>query len=176
MTDSGEAGLQSERQSPAAKRTHGRHLKTQRVIQALRKRSGRVIVASVVLALIFAGLARIQHQFVHSQVYRTTSQELASGAQLIASEIAYEDKWDLKDYRNSIGLPGEPSAWYILTRDGLIVDITGFIPGVFGRVNAPEDSIFKGLPTAAAETWCLLQTPLQGGYVILGIVSPKESR
>jgi hypothetical protein len=121
-----------------------RYLKSRYVLQALRKRSGRLLVASVILALVFAGLARIQHRFVHSQVYRMTSQELASKAEEIAGEVAYEDKWDLKDYRDSSGLPGEPSDWYILTRDGLIVDITGFIPGVFGRVRlsvAPDVSL-----------------------------------
>jgi hypothetical protein len=149
-----------------------RHLKARYLLQALRKRSGRLLVASVALALIFAGLARIQHQFVHSQVYRTTSQELAAGAEQIAGEVWSGGKWDLKDYRNSVGLPGDPSAWYILTRDGLIVDITGFIPGVFGRVYASAD---PNLSTAVGETWCLLQRPVEGGYVILGIVSPKNT-
>src|SRR5262249_34352726 len=150
------------------------YLKAGLALQALRKRSGRLFVAFAILALVFAGLALIQHQFVHSQVYRTTTEELASGAEQIAREVTYEDTWDLRDYRDSIGLPGEPSAWYILTRDGLIVDITGFIPGVFGPVHAPEDSIFRGLPTTVGETWRLLQVRVEGGYVILGIVSPKD--
>jgi hypothetical protein len=154
--------------------TQKRYLKARYVFQALRKRSGRLLVASVILALIFTAPARVQHQFVHSQVYRTTSKELALGAEQVASEITSDGKWDLKDYRNSISLPSEPPAWYIITRDGLIVDIAGFIPGIVERVQAPEVPILKGLPTAVGETWHLLQTPVEGGYVILGIPSSRN--
>lgn len=157
-------------------RTQRRYLRARYVLQALRKRSGRLLVASVVLAFVFAGLALIQHRFVHSQVYRTTSQELASGAEQIAREIADEDKWNLKEYRNGVGAPGaEPSAWYVVARDGLVVDIEGFIPGIFGRIHGPEDQIFRGLPTAVGETWRLLETEVEGRYVIVGIVSPKDT-
>jgi hypothetical protein len=133
-------------------------------------------VSLSILTVIFAALALIQHWFVHSQIYRTTTQELASGAEQIVNEITYEGKWNLKDYRDGTGLPGEPSAWYIVSRDGLIIDIVGFIPGIFRRTEAPEPPIFGGLPTAVGETWRLLQRPVEGGYVILGIVSPENTQ
>jgi hypothetical protein len=172
MADIGQTN--NERRSSESVPVQKRYLKARYVFQALRKRSGRLLVASVILALIFTGLARIQHQFVQSQVYRTTSQELASGAEQVASEITSDGKWDLKDYRNSISLPSEPPAWYVITHDGLIVDIAGFIPGIVERVQAPEGPILKGLPTAVGETWHLLQTPVEGGYVILGIPSSSN--
>jgi hypothetical protein len=160
---------------PAASDSEQKSSRARYVLEALRERKTRLLVALIILTLIFVGLALIQHWFVQSQIYRTTSQELASGAEQIASEIAYADRWELKDYRNSISLPSEPPAWYIITRDGHIVDIAGFIPGFFGRVEPPEDRILKGGKTAAEETWHLLQTPVEGGYVILGIVSSKNT-
>lgn len=175
MAETRQVGLQSEHESPQPMPSGKRWLKARHVFLALRKRKARVLVALIALAIIFAGVAFVQHWFVHSQIYRTTSRELASGAEQIASEITYEGKWDLKDYRNSISLPSEPPAWYIITRDGLIVDIAGFIPGILGRVQAPEVPVLKGLPTAVGETWHLLQTPVEGGYVILGIVSSQNT-
>jgi schlafen family protein len=159
------AASNSEQQSP----------KSRYILQSLLKGKTRLLVALIILTIVFAAVAVCQHWFVHSRVYGTAAQELAAEAQQIAREIAPDGKWDLKHYRNSIGLPGDPSAWYILRRDGLAVDIIGFIPGVFGRVSAPEDSIFRGSPTAVEETWRLLQTPVGGGYVILGIASPEDT-
>jgi hypothetical protein len=159
---------------PAASNSEQESPTSRYILQSLLKGKARLLVTLFILTIVFAAVAFCQHWFVHSQVYRTTSRELAAEAQQIAREIAYDGNWHVKEYRNTLGLPGEPSAWYILTRDGLIVDIIGLIPGVFGRVHTPEDPIFRGLPTAVGETWRLLQTPVEGGYVILGIASPED--
>jgi hypothetical protein len=149
------------------------YLKAQHVLEALRKRKGRVLVTLIGLALIFSTFAVVQHWFVQRQVYHTTSQELSSWAELIADEVAYKDRWDLKGYRNA---PILAPTWFILTRDGVVIDIEGFIPGIFGRVDAPDDSIFVGptsWPTAVGENWRVFGKKLSDGYVVVGI-SPVD--
>src|SRR5262249_16963447 len=67
-------------------------------------------------------------------------------------------------------------AWNILTPDGLIIDIEGFVPGIFGRVYAPDDSIFTGptsWQTPVGENWRVFGRKLSDGYVVVG-VSPLD--
>jgi hypothetical protein len=172
VTDVSQPGSESE-QSSEPVRSRKRYLKARRVLQALRKRRGRLLIALIGLALIFSGVAAIQHWFVHWQVYHTASQQLSSWAEQVADEIVYRDKWDLEGYRQaSIPVP----AWYILTRDGLIIDIEGFVPGIFGQVYAPDDSIFTeptSLQTPVGENWRVFGRKLNGGYVVVG-VSPLD--
>jgi len=154
-----QAESESERLFSESIRVKKRYLKARSVFQALRKRRGRLLIALIGLAVIFSGVAAIQHWFVHRQVYHTASQELSSWAEQVADEVAYRDKWDLEGYRQSaIPVP----AWYVLTRDGLVIDIEGFIPGIFGRVYGMDDSIFTE-PTSLqprGEAWRLSQRPL----------------
>jgi len=171
MTYDSPNDLQSERQPP--EHPQKRHLKAQYVLQALRKRKGRLLVALIGLALIFSAVALVQHWFVHRQVYQTTVQELSLWADQVADEIAYRDKWDLRGYRQA-AIPAP--AWNVLTRDGLIIDIDGFIPGIFGPVYAPDNSIFAepiSWQTEVGENWRVFGRKLSDGYVAVG-VSPVD--
>jgi hypothetical protein len=173
VTDIRQGDSEGERQSSELARSQKRYLKARYILQALRKRKGRLLVTLIGLALIFSAVAVFQHWFVHRQVYQTTTQELSSWAEQIAGEIAYEDKWDLKGYRQANILA---PTWYVLTRDGLIIDIDGlFIPGIFGRAYGPDDSVFHGLPTEVGETWRLFQKKVEGGHVIVGISLTPEN-
>jgi hypothetical protein len=151
-----------------------RYLKMRRLLQALRQRAGRLLLTLVVLALVFVTAAVLHHSFVHAQLYRTIRQELGLWAAQIAKEVAYKDKWDLTGYRRaSITAP----SWYIITKDGFIIDIEGLVSGLFGRVELPDQSIYGGpqtVVTTVGETWRLFGRKVVGGTVMVGICSPEN--
>ena len=157
-------------ESGVSERYHGAFY----VLRILRKRGGRFFLAFVCLAIVFAGMAILQHWFVHKQLYQTTKQELTSWAEQVVSEIAYKDKWDLAGYRRAaIMVPG----WFVVTKNGLIVDIEGFIPGLFGKVELPNERIFDAPQTIIStigETWRLFGRKVVGGSVIIGICDPNN--
>src|SRR5437879_5990491 len=99
-----------------------------RALHGIRKRAS----GFALLALVFLFVAEIQHSFVRHQIYETIASDLSSWANEIAREIAYVDRWDLKGYRQaSVTVP----SWYVVTKSGLIVDVEGLVPGLFGRVS-----------------------------------------
>jgi hypothetical protein len=134
----------------------------------------RLVPAFIILALVFGGLAVLQHWFVHAQLYRTTKQELGLSAMQVVREIGYKDKWDLEGYRRSlIAFP----SWYVVTKDGLIVDVQGFIAGLFGKIEAPDERIYSAPQTVVAatgESWRLFGRKFIGGSVIVGICSAEN--
>ncbi|MGA2446303.1 MAG: ATP-binding protein [Opitutaceae bacterium] len=163
-----------EEKQPKQSDVADRHFKTRRMLQALRQRTGRLLLTLVVLALVFVSAAVLQHSFVHAQLYRTIRQELGSWAAQIAGEVAYKDRWDLTGYRRAaITAPG----WDIVTKDGLIVDVEELISGLFGRVELPDQSIYGGpqtVVTIVGETWRLFGRKVVGGTVMVGICSPEN--
>jgi hypothetical protein len=142
-----------------------RYLKVRHIFQLLRKRTG----IFVCLTFIFVSMAVVQRWFIHAHLYQTSKQELASWSEQVANEIAYRDRWDLGGYRRaSITAP----SWYIIAKDGLIVDVEGFIPGLFGKVELPDEAIFsrpQTVTSAVGETWRLAGRKVVGGSVIVGI-------
>ena len=129
----------TEEKQPKQSGASKRYLRARRVLQALRQRTGRLLLTFVVLAPVFVSAAVLQHSFVHAQLYRTIRRELGMWAAQIAGEIAYKDRWDLTGYRRAaITAP----SWYVVTEDGLIVDVEGLISGLFGRVEPPDQSIY----------------------------------
>jgi hypothetical protein len=152
-----------------------RYFRALRILQLLRKRRGRLLIAFVIVVLLFAGMAMTQHWFVHAQLYETTKQELGSWAAEVSKEIVFKDKWDLEGYRRaSITAP----RWYVVTKDGLIVDIEGFIPGLFGRVELPDESVYSAPQTivsAVGEKWRLFGRKVTGGIVLVGICSSEDT-
>lgn len=140
-------------------------------------RRGRLLLYFSLIASLFLGAGLIQHWFVSYQVNKTTDQELASWAAEISRQIAYKDKWDLAGYRNAAILA--PS-WYIVSRDGFVVDIEGkILPGMFDRVEMTYDSIYGSPQTIVSgigETWRLLGKKVEGGSVIVGIPAPTNIR
>jgi hypothetical protein len=164
-----------EEKQPEQSGASKRFLRARRMLQALRQRTGRLLLTLAVLALVFVSAAVLQHSFVHAQLYRTTRQELGLWAAQIAGEVAYKDKWDLTGYRRAaITAP----SWYIVTKDGLIVDVEErLISGLFGRVELPDQSIYGGpqtVMTTVGETWRLFGKKVVGGTVIVGICTPEN--
>jgi hypothetical protein len=126
------------------------------------------------LLAVFAGIAALQHWFVRWQLERTTKQELRLWADQVAREIAYKGKWDRAGFRRaSITAP----AWTILTREGLIGDIEGFVPGLLGPARLPDDTIYTApqtVVTAVGEKWRLFGRKLRDGVVIVGSCNPED--
>ena len=148
-----------------------RYLKVRYILQALRKRKGRLLIAFVILLLVFSAFALLQHLFVRKQVYQTTVKELRAWAEQIADEIGYKARWDLRGYRQAtITVP----MWYVLASDGVIIDIEGFTPEIFDGVTPPDDAIFTApinKSTIFNENWRLLGKKLKDGYVVVGVSS-----
>lgn len=89
-------------------------------------------------------------------------------------EISYKDGWNLKGYRNaSIDVP----AWFIVSKDGLIIDIEGFLSDLFGHISPPDESIYNApttIHTSEGETWRMFGRHVLGGSVIVAICSPDS--
>jgi hypothetical protein len=149
--------------------------RAQQLIYLLRKRSGRLLVVFLFLTLVFVLAAVVQGWFVRTQLDRTTKQELATWAAVVAKEVAYTDKWDLSGYRNaSIFAPN----WHIISKDGLIVDVEGFLPGLFGKVEPPPQTIFERpetITTSIGESWRLFGRKFSDGYVEVGSLSSENT-
>ena len=143
------------------------------VYRAIRKRAP---MFAVVFALLFTIIAFAQYLFVRHGVYKSAELQLQEWADQIAKEIAYKDKWDLTAYRQSEEIKA-PHV-FVLTSDGVVVETTGFIPGVIGQVKLLDDSIFtepKTLKVAeTGETWREFAIKVKGGIVALGILNPQD--
>jgi hypothetical protein len=143
-------------------------------LRFLHNRRGKLLVCFIVLGIVFAAIAILQHWFVHDEADRTADQELALWASQVSSEIAYRDKWDLRGYRNAaINVP----SWYVLGQDGLVIDIEGDIPWVLGRaqmITGLNEGSPQTVVTKVSEAWRLLARRVEGGRVIVGIFSPED--
>jgi Putative DNA-binding domain len=82
----------------------------------------------------------------------------------------------LTGYRNAT--PNVPG-WLVVSEDGLIIDIEQFIPGLFGKVELLDESIYnspKTVKTSSRETWRLLGKEVRGGAIVVGIVAPENDQ
>ena len=142
-----------------------------KLVKAARKPTTRFVLG---LAILFILSGNIQHWFVRRQVYATAKSELDAWAEKIDREIAYQDSWSLKGYRNAgIDAPN----WYVVTSKGLVVDIEGSIPGLLPPVTPPDELIYGESQTVVSEIgerWRLFRKKLEGGMVILGILDPDD--
>lgn len=158
-----------ERKSQAQFGSTKRGLKAKKILYLLRKRAGRFFLVFTFLSVDFVGTAVVQDWFVRTQLYRTANRELDSWAATVEKEIAYNDQWHLAGYRNAtILIP----SWDVVTKDGLILDVEGFMPGLFGKAEPMPESIFDKPTTivsAIGETWRLFGKKVAGGYVVVGI-------
>lgn len=155
--------------------TAKRNLKLTYLLKSLRNWRGQLLLYFALLAIMFAGVGFWQHKFVHRQVYQKIDRELTLWATMVSAEIAYKDKWELKGFRNAaITVP----SWYIVTKDGLIIDSEGeIISGMFGRVEVTNSSIYgspKTVVSSIGETWRLLGRKVDGGTVVVGIPSSRN--
>ena len=125
--------------------------------------------------MLFAGVGLLQHEYVHTSFLRSVDRELAGWASEVATEVAYKERWDLADYRRraSVFAP----RWWIIARDGLVVDIAGLEPNVFKQVKLVGESKF-GSPTTVdssiGESWRILGKKIDGGLAVVGIASPTD--
>ena len=128
------------------------------------------------LALIFAGLftliAIAQGLWLRWHFKTTTRAQLSAWADLVSAEIHIGKQWDIQEYRqSSINAP----MYYVLTKSGLVIDIEGFIPGVIGRVTAPDvpANTPATITTETGETWRILATRVKGGVIYTGVPHPE---
>jgi hypothetical protein len=105
---------------------------------------------------------------------RHVERELSAWAAEVAAEIRYTGKWDLEGYRRaSITAP----RWYVVASDGLIIDIEGFVPGLFGIVDLPDiklDTAPQTIASPAGEKWRIYGRQVAGGAVLVGVQLPEE--
>ncbi len=150
-------------------------LETRYVLKSIRDSRRQVVLYLLALALVFVAIGVVQHVYVRFKVERTVDQELVGWATQVSAEIAYRDKWDLEDYRQRAAIYAP--RWYIVASDGLIVDIEGLFPGVFGRVEPITESIVGSPQTVVSsigESWRLLGKRIDGGLALVGMASPKD--
>ena len=152
-----------------------RYLRACRILRLLSKSRGRLFISFVILVVLFSGMTITQHWFVHAQLGITTEQELGAWAAEVTKEIGFKNNWELEGYRRaSIMAP----AWYVVAKDGLIIDIEGFIPGLFGHVELPAESVYSApqtVVTAVGEKWRLFGRKVTGGIVLVGICSSETA-
>jgi hypothetical protein len=137
--------------------------------QVTRPVSRRIITFAALLAPIFTGIALVQMMVVRHQSWAALRREQEAWVKDIAAEVAYTDKWNLNGYRNaSIVVP----AWYVVTSSGLVVDIEGYMPGIFRTASLPPSAPFESPKTIISElgeAWRILARKLDGGVVVVGM-------
>ena len=130
-------------------------------------------------ALFFTLTAVVQYYFVRAQLYRSTLARLDGWASQIGQAIYSRDRWDLTGYHNAYF--EAPLNYYVITRDGLLVDLEGFVPGLVVQTKWDYGSFYdhpisvtpKGHPEVG-EPWRILGKRVVGGSVIAGISDPEE--
>jgi hypothetical protein len=153
---------------------HRRLQKVDYFIQLFRQRNSHLFLILLFLTALFVGMSRIQHWFIHKQLDRTTKRELSLWAKQVVDEVAYKDRWDLAGYRQALI---EVPIWAIVAKDGLIIDIDGFVPGLLGKVELPNEAVFiapQTVTSSVGETWRLFGKKVAGGIIIVGMTAPKN--
>jgi hypothetical protein len=143
------------------------------IYRVIRKRAP---MFALVFALLFTIIAVAQYLFVRHGVYKSAELQSQQWADQVAMEIAYKDKWDLMAYRRSEDI--EAPHIFTFTSDGIVIDTSGFIPGLIGRAKLIDGSIFtepKTIKVAeTGETWREFAVKVKGGIVALGIWNPQD--
>lgn len=143
------------------------------IYRVIRKRAP---MFAVVFALLFTFIAVAQYLFVRHGVYKSAELQLQQWADEVAAEIAYKAKWDLTAHRQSEDV--QAPHVFVFTSDGIVVETTGFIPGLIGRVKLLDELIFTEPKTVnvaeTGETWREFAVKVKGGIVALGIWNPQD--
>jgi hypothetical protein len=143
------------------------------IYRVIRKRAP---LFAVIFALLFSIIAVAQYLFVRHGVYKSAELQSQQWADQVAMEIAYTDKWDLTAHRQSEDV--QAPHVFVFTSDGIVVETTGFIPGLIGHAKLLDDSIFtepKTIKVAeTGETWREFAVKVKGGIVGLGIWNPQD--
>src|SRR5439155_23467455 len=135
-------------------------------VRSRRRRTGALLFAGF---FIFTALT----EFVIVWYLRRAAvrSELIRWGDEIAGELAFSDHWDLRKYRQA---EIEARHYYVVARDGTVIDIQGFAEEVTLHVDPPAwDPGFQTISVLeTGEAWRLLVARLQGGQVILGVSPP----
>src|SRR5262249_47011134 len=120
-------------------------------------------------AFFFSLVALAQYAFVRSQLHRTVSGQLRRWANDVRTEIAFDGRWDLAGFRRA---PVKaPPNYLALTKDGMLIDVEGLVPGFLPKVTLPTElppGRVATLSSPVGERWHLLARSIQGGTVIVG--------
>lgn len=126
------------------------------------------------LALLLPVIFIVQYSFVRFQVSRDTDDELKRWASQVRAELRFTDHWELQAFRRSfMDVPN----WTIMSRDGTLIDIDGFLPSLVGPIQKLPAEIYEkpGLVRSdLGESWRLFASRLKGGSVILGILEADD--
>ncbi|MGO9480833.1 MAG: helix-turn-helix domain-containing protein [Candidatus Kryptoniota bacterium] len=124
--------------------------------------------------VLFSTIAYLQYWFARKQLLSEATDSLFHTASQIDLLINYHDHWDLTGYDNAYS---DALDYYIVTKDGTIVDVEGFVPGLIGRAIWPYSSVFEQPFTIKSEcndTLRVLRRKLPGGIVTVAVVGPKD--
>ena len=126
------------------------------------------------LALLLPVIFIVQYSFVRFQVSRDADDELKQWASQVRTELSFTDHWEIEAFRRSlIDVPN----WTIISRDGTLIDIDGFLPFLVGPIQNLPTTIYErpGLVRSdLGESWRLFARRLKGGSVILGILEADD--
>ena len=96
--------------------------------------SRKLRFVTLIFALLFSLCAAAQYLFIRYQLKNADQLEYKKWAKELKQELNYTTKWDLKKFRQA---DWEAPASYIFTKNGLLIDIYGFVPGLIGQVTLP---------------------------------------
>lgn len=109
--------------------------------------------------------------FSSRQITTQIDAELHRDAAAMRKELPFTGHWDLTSYRRS---DPHVAQWMIEARDGTVIDVDGFIPGIFGSVQAVP--AFYDHPSTLqsnlGETWRIFSRRVSGGTVVVGVQDP----
>src|SRR5439155_11218425 len=104
-------------------------------------------VALLVLAVLFTLSALLQYQFARFQLMQNLTAQLEAYARELRDELVITDTWDISSFRQAT--PAAPD-FFIVAKDGLIVDVEGFVQGLLPRIIRAPGSIFDQASTVTA--------------------------
>src|SRR5947208_3416272 len=80
----------------------------------------RIPLFASAFALLFTIIACVQFWVIRHAVYKSAEQQAGLWADQVAEQLAYKDKWELKEYRRSSDIQA-PSV-YVFTADGTVIE------------------------------------------------------
>ena len=86
----------------------------------------RVRLGFLSFALIFTATAIVQYYFTTRQLRRIVTSQLQSWGEELRDSVVGDGKWQLAAFRQSA--PAAPD-YFIVSREGLLVEVDGFVPG-----------------------------------------------
>ena len=114
-------------------------------------------------ACFFTTSAVSQYFFVRSQLYASTVKSLDRWADQIARAIYSRDRWTFQSYFNAYY--EAPLTYYVVTQDGLLIDVEGFVPGLISQTRWAYAAFYQhpiSVTTEVGEPWRIYGKQLKG--------------